>query len=300
MLDYKKIAYKVSFISIIINAFLFVFKFLTGVLAYSSAMISDAVHSFSDVMSTIIVMIGVKLSYKEADLEHPYGHEKIECIAAVILAIILFITGLSIGYTGVINIISKKYEVIPIPGLLALIASIVSILIKETMYWYTRYYAKKIDSQVLMADAWHHRSDSFSSIGSFIGVFASRMGLPIFDSLATIVICVFILKVAFDIFRDSIDRLIDRSCSPQMVKEIEKTILENKKVLAVDSVKTRLFGNKVYADVEIKLDGRKSLLEVHKIAEEVHDYVEYCFPNIKHCMIKINPSYKKDKYILKK
>lgn len=290
MIENKKIAYKVSVISIIVNIILSAFKFVSGLVAHSGAMLSDAVHSLSDVVSTIIVIIGFKLSNKEADFEHPYGHEKIEPIAAVVLAMILFVTGIMIGYTGFSNIISKRYVVNAIPGILALIAAISSIIIKEAMYWYTRYYAKKIDSQALMADAWHHRSDALSSIGSFIGIFASRIGFPIFDSLATIIICIFILKVSIDIFRDSIDRVIDHSCSKEMIQEIEGIIMQNEEILAIDLIKTRLFGNKVYTDVEIRLDGNNSLQHANAVAEQVHNNVKRELPIVKHCMIHVNPS----------
>lgn len=290
MLENKKIAYKVSVISIIVNILLFLFKFIAGILAHSSAMISDSIHSMSDVASTIIVIIGVKLSSKEADKEHPYGHERIECLASLILAVILFITGVSVGYQGILTVIEKKHDVIVIPGILSLIAAITSIIIKEWMYWYTRYYAKKIDSNVLMADAWHHRSDALSSIGSFIGIFVSRLGFPIFDSLAGIVICIFILKVAVDIFKDAMDKLVDRSCDIDTVEQIKQIILENEEVLEIDSIMTRLFGNKAYVDIEIQVDGDKTLIEAHQVAQQVHDKVEEQFLFIKHCMVHVNPS----------
>lgn len=286
----KSIAYRVSIISILVNIILFIFKFVAGIIAHSSAMISDAIHSMSDIISTIVVIIGVKLSHKEADREHPYGHEKIECLAGLILAVILFITGFSIGYQGILTIIEKTYEQVPVPGILALIAAIVSIITKEAMYWYTRYHAKKINSNALMADAWHHRSDSLSSIGSFIGIFASRLGFPIFDSLVCIIICLFILKAAIDIFKDAMDRLVDKSCDKETEDKIKNIVLENDQVLEIDSIMTRLFGNKVYVDIEIQVDGNKSLLEAHEVAEQVHNEVENKFPFIKHCMIHVNPS----------
>lgn len=290
MLEEKKIAYKVSIISIVVNIALSIFKFLAGILSHSSAMVSDSIHSISDVVSTIIVIIGVKLSNKEADKEHPYGHEKIECIASLLLAIILFITGLSIGYQGIMNIINKTYLNIFIPGILALIAAIVSIAIKEAMYWYTRYYAKKINSTALMADAWHHRSDALSSIGSFIGILASRIGFPICDSVATIVICIFIVKASIDILMDAINRLIDKSCDTETIEKIKDTIMEDSNVINIDSIMTRLFGNKIYVDVEIELNRNLNLVDAHEIAEKVHEQVEKKVPTVKHCMVHVNPS----------
>lgn len=290
MLENKKVAYRVSFISILINTVLFIFKFIAGIIAHSSAMISDSIHSLSDIISTIIVIIGVRLSSKAADKEHPYGHEKIECLATVILAVILFITGCAIGYQGILTVIEKKYDIIPIPGAIALIAAIISIIVKESMYWYTRHYAKRIDSNALLADAWHHRSDALSSVGSFIGIFASRLGFPIFDSLACIVICIFIIKAAVDIFKDAMDRLIDKACDEETIIKIKNVILENDEVLEIDSILTRLFGNKVYVDVEIQIQGDKTLKEAHAVAHQIHDQVEIQFPFIKHCMVHVNPS----------
>ena len=185
--NFQKIANRVSFITIIQNLLLSIFKLLAGLIAHSNAMISDAIHSASDVFSTIIVIIGVKISSRDSDKEHPYGHERMECVAAILLAIVLFMTGLGIGASALQDILRGDYESLEVPGVLALIAAIVSIIAKESMYWYTRRYAKKIDSSALMADAWHHRSDAFSSIGALIGIAGSRMGYPIMDSVASLV-----------------------------------------------------------------------------------------------------------------
>ena len=169
-------------------------KFIAGIIAHSGAMISDAVHSSSDVFSSIVVIIGVRISAKESDREHPYGHERLECVAAIVLSTILAITGLAIGYVAITKIVNCNYDELEIPGLLALVAAIISIISKESMYWYTRYYAKKLDSSVLMADAWHHRSDALSSIGALIGIAGARMGYPVMDSVAPLVIFCFITK----------------------------------------------------------------------------------------------------------
>ena len=150
---FQKVANRVSVITIIGNMLLSVFKLLAGVIAHSNAMISDAVHSASDVFSTIVVMIGIKLASKESDKEHPYGHERLECVAAILLSVVLFITGLGIGWEALKNIVSGDYNSLQVPGLLALYAAVISIVTKEAMYWYTRYHAKQIDSSALMADA---------------------------------------------------------------------------------------------------------------------------------------------------
>ena len=284
----EKIAMKVSIISIIANVVLAAFKLVAGILAHSSAMVSDAIHSASDVFSTFVVMIGIKIASKEPDEEHPYGHERMECVAAIILATILCITGLGIGKNALSNITGNSGEM-AVPGVLALIAAIVSIIVKEAMFWYTRHYAKKIDSGALMADAWHHRSDALSSIGAFIGIIFARMGYVMMDSIACLVICVFIVKAAYDIFKDAIDKMVDKSCSLEVEADIRTIVMSVDGVKGIDSLSTRLFGNKMYVDIEIRADGEKTLNETHEIAEAVHDSIEAQFEKVKHIMVHVNP-----------
>ena len=228
--EFKKVANKVSFITIVQNVLLSVFKLFAGIFAHSNAMISDAVHSASDVFSTIIVIIGVKLASKESDKEHPYGHERLECVAAIVLSIVLLYTGIKIGSQAVKDIIGGNYQSLQKPGMLALVAAVVSIVTKEIMYWYTRHYAKKIDSSALMADAWHHRSDALSSVGALVGIGGAMMGFPVMDSIASIVIFVFIAKAAYDIFKDAMDKMVDHSYEfaryEQAPQDVQKKIIE--------------------------------------------------------------------------
>lgn len=287
--DFCKIANRVSFITIIGNVILSVVKFLAGIIAHSNAMISDAVHSASDVFSTIVVIIGIKLASKEADKEHPYGHERLECVAAIVLAMVLVITGLGIGAEALKNIVQGNYSDLQVPGILALITAIVSIVSKEAMYWYTRYYAKKIDSSALMADAWHHRSDAFSSIGALIGIGGARLGFPVMDSIASLVIFVFIVKAAYDIFKDAMDKMLDHSCDEETEKQIYDCVMKNEHVRGIDLLQTRIFGNKIYVDVEIQLYASYTLEEAHDIAETVHKDIEDSFPKVKHIMVHVNP-----------
>lgn len=288
--EFQKTANKVSLITIICNLVLSVMKLLAGIIANSSAMVSDAIHSASDVFSTFVVIIGIKLASKESDKEHPYGHERLECVAAILLAVILFITGLGIGVDALKNIISGNYGELQVPGILALIAAIVSIVAKEGMFWYTRYYARKIDSGALMADAWHHRSDSFSSIGALIGIGGARLGFPIMDSIASLVIFVFIVKAAFDIFKDAMDKMVDHACDEDTQKALYECIMKNPDVLGIDLLQTRIFGNKIYVDVEIQADASYTLKQAHEIAEVVHDEIEKNFPKVKHIMVHVNPA----------
>lgn len=287
--DFCKIANRVSFITIIGNVILSVVKFLAGIIAHSNAMISDAVHSASDVFSTIVVMIGIKLASKEADKEHPYGHERLECVAAIVLAMVLVITGLGIGAEALKNIVQGNYSDLQVPGILALIAAVVSIVSKEAMYWYTRYYAKKIDSSALMADAWHHRSDAFSSIGALVGIGGARVGFPVMDSVASLLIFVFIVKAAYDIFKDAMDKMLDHSCDEETEKQIYDCVMKNEHVRGIDLLQTRIFGNKIYVDVEIQLYASYTLEEAHNIAETVHKDIEDSFPKVKHIMVHVNP-----------
>lgn len=285
-----KIAMHVSWVSIVMNALLSLFKMLAGVIAQSGAMISDAVHSASDVLSTVIVIIGVRIAGKAPDKEHQFGHERMECVAAIILAVILCATGLGIGASGLSKIFGGSFEALAIPGVIALAAALISIVVKEGMYWYTRAAAKKIHSGALMADAWHHRSDALSSVGSFVGILGARLGFPVMDPIASVVICVFIVKAAFDIFKDSIDKMTDRACDDETVAQIRDKINQQPGVLGIDRINTRLFGDKMYIEVEIAANGKATLEETHDIAEKVHDAVEEGFPSVKHCMVHVNPA----------
>ncbi|MDE5781358.1 MAG: cation diffusion facilitator family transporter [Lachnospiraceae bacterium] len=286
--DFQRIADRVSAMSITGNLILSVFKFIAGITAHSNAMISDAVHSASDVFSTVVVIIGIRLASKEADKEHPYGHERMECVAAIILAMILFMTGLGIGIEALRNILSGNYGDLQIPGILALVAAIVSIVSKEAMFWYTKVNAVRIDSSALLADAWHHRSDAFSSVGALIGIAGARLGFPVMDSIASLVIFVFIIKAAYDIFKDAVNKLVDHSCDEETEQQIYDRVMRNKEVTRIDSLHTRIFGNKIYVDIEIAVDGSYTLNKSHEIAEEIHQDIEKNFQKVKHIMVHVN------------
>lgn len=286
---YEQTATRVALVTIIWNLILSVGKLLAGVFAHSGAMISDAVHSASDVFSSIIVIIGVRIASRDSDKEHPYGHERMECVAAIILATVLCITGFGIGINACKIIFSGDYANLAIPGVLALIAALVSIIVKEAMFWYTRHYAKMLDSGALMADAWHHRSDALSSVGALIGIGGARLGFPILDSVASVVICVFIVKAAYDIFMDAIGKMVDKACDAETEKQLRDCATAVDGVEGIDLLMTRVFGNKIYVDIEICANGEKTLREAHAIAEGVHDSIEKNFPKVKHIMVHVNP-----------
>jgi len=285
----KRISKVVPLIGICLNTVLCIFKIFAGVVAHSGAMVSDGVHSASDVFSTIIVMIGLRFANVGADKSHPYGHERFECVAALLLSFVLCLTGGSIGVEGIMKILGSS-ENLAIPGMLALIAAAVSIVVKEAMYWFVITYAKKINSSALRANAWDNRSDAISSIGSFAGIFGARMGYPKLDAVASVIISLCILKVAYNIFKDSINKMLDHSCSNEFVEEVKKSIQDDPEVVRVDDIKTRLFGDRAYVDVEIAVDGNNKLYAAHEIAKRTHDKIESTYPTVKHCMVHVNPA----------
>lgn len=286
----KKIVRQVTSVGIVGNIILVIFKLYAGIIGKSEAMVSDAIHSLSDVFATFVAFIGIRVSRKAPDSSHPYGHDRFECLASMMLGIILLCTGLGIGISGLRSILNQYEAPREIPSLITLIAAIVSIVTKECMFWYTRYYAKKIRSSVFMADAWHHRSDALSSVGSLVGIIGSRMGYPVMDSIACVIICLFIIKVGFSILKDAVVKMLDTSCGEEWDSSMSNYILSQPGVDRVDLLQSRKFGDKIYLDVEISVDGNLSLFEAHSIAETVHDSVEKQYPEIKHIMIHENPT----------
>ncbi|MDO5147107.1 MAG: cation diffusion facilitator family transporter [Eubacteriales bacterium] len=284
----KKIAMRISNVSIAGNVVLSALKMAAGILGHSSAMISDAVHSLSDVLSTFVVMIGIHISSKESDESHQYGHERFECVASIILATMLGLTGVGIGISGIKMIVAETSH-LEAPGMLALAAAILSIVVKEAMFWYTKIGADNIHSGALMADAWHHRSDALSSVGSLIGIAAARMGFPVFDPIASIVICLFIFKAAYDIYKDAVNKMVDSSVDEQTLEFINEIIMKEEGVVGIDEVRTRIFGSRYYVDVEVSADGSQTLWEAHDIAERIHDRIEEELPEAKHVMVHVNP-----------
>ena len=290
----ERTAMIVSINSIIANLVLSVAKLFAGYIAHSAAMISDGIHSASDVLSTLVVMAGVRYANKASDKEHQYGHERMECIAAIILATMLTMIALVIGYSGYEKIFNETTTELVVPGQMALWAAIASIVIKEAMYWYTRNAAIKINSGALMADAWHHRSDALSSIGSFVGILGARMGYPVLDPVASIIICLMILHASYEVFTDAMYKMVDHSCDDKTTQELVALICRVPGVEHVDSITTRIFGNRIYVDVEISVDDMLPLIEAHRIAETTHAAIEANFPLVKHCMVHVNPMSESD------
>lgn len=282
-----KILKKVSISTIIINSILSILKITVGTIGFSSAIVADGVHSFTDVFTTIIAYVGVKMSSKKADEDHQYGHEKLESVMSKLLANILILTALYIGYKGILNLFSNK-EIIT-PSKLNLVVAIISIIVKENMYHYTLKASTKIKSSALKADAWHHRSDAMSSVGSLIGVGGAILGYSFFDPLASIVIAIIILKIAIEIYIKSVNEVIDKAASDETIIKIKEIVSSIDGVIQIDLLLTRQHANLVYVDLEIGVKGDLLLWDAHAISEEVHDKLEDNISEIKHCMVHVNP-----------
>ena len=289
-LDEKRIANKLAVVGVSGNVALSAFKLFAGIFGNSAAMVSDAVHSLSDVFATAIAFLGVRISQREADESHPYGHERFECLASMALCLILAATGAGIGFASIQSIATGAYQHATAPSWLALSAAVVSIVAKEGMFWYTRYWARAMNSDAFMADAWHHRSDALSSVGALAGIGGAMLGWGVCDPLASIVICLIIFNVAFEVLRDAVDKVTDTPCAPTFELEVRDCILAQDGVMRIDALRTRKFGNKVYVDAEIAVDGQLRLVDAHAIAERAHNAVEQCFPTVKHIMIHENPA----------
>lgn len=261
-------------------------KLAAGLWGRSSAMVADAVHSYSDCASTVAVIAGLKMASKSADADHPYGHEKYELIFANILSILLGLTAVKIGYDALMVIAHGSYQV---PGLAPLLAAVFSVAVKEVMYRLTLRKAKKIGSVAMEADAWHHRSDALSSVGAFVGILGARLGLPVLDPVTGLLVSILVLKVAIDLYRKSVSGLVDSSTDAETVARIQQLLADMDGIEEVNSLKTRVFGASAYADVTIKVDGALTVEEGHDIATLAHNKIEANLPKIKHIMVHIEP-----------
>ena len=287
--NFEKTAIKVSLSNTAINLLLSIIKFIIGLICNSGAMISDAINSISDVLSSIIVIIGVKFSSKKSDKSHPYGHERFECVAALILAILLLVTGIFVGHVAIELLLSNEYKSIEIPSIFAIYVAVICIITKEFMYWYTRHYAKLLDSVSLMGVALDNRSDVFSTSCVLIGILGANLGAPILDIIARLIICLLIIKSSINIFNEAIRKMVDSSCSEKTEAEIINCAKSQEGVVKVDKIKTRIFGNKIYVDIIISAAPQITLSESYKISSSVHDAIENTFTNVKHITVQVKP-----------
>ncbi|MDL2289795.1 cation diffusion facilitator family transporter [Paludibacteraceae bacterium OttesenSCG-928-F17] len=276
-----KEAKKVTWVGFIANLFLCIFKLAGGILGKSTAMVADAVHSVSDFATDVIVIVMMNISGKERDEDHQYGHGKFETFATLLISIALVIVGVGIFWNGLLKVISATQgEIIEQPTYLALIAALVSIVVKEALYWYTKKAGERIDSQAVIANAWHHRSDSFSSIGTALGI-SGAMFLNekwrILDPLAGIIVSVFIVKVSIQLAVPAINELLEKSLPEDIEKRIGEIILSNEEVKDYHNLKTRKIGSTYAIDVHIKLDRNIDFVHSHDTATDVERKLRSAF-----------------------
>lgn len=289
----EKSIYKVTWIGSIVNFLLLTFKFVAGILGHSSALVADAVHSLSDFATDIIVIVFVKISGKPEDDDHRYGHGKYETLATALIGVALFAVGIGLlvsGATKVTDVI--KGVVLPAPSIIALVAAAVSIVSKEIVYRYTVRVGKNLNSQAVVANAWHHRSDAFSSIGTLIGIGgAIFLGEKwrILDPLAAIVVSAFIIKVAVDLVKPAIDELLERSLPAETEKRILDIITAFPEVSSPHHLRTRRIGNHIAIEVHLRMDGQTTLENAHTVASNVEKRLRAEFGTDTHIGIHMEP-----------
>ena len=280
-------ANKVTLKAIGWNIFLAFIKIIAGILGKSSVMIADGLHSASDIITSMGVLIGNYISSKPFDKEHNYGHEKAETLVSFLLSIILVGVALSIGYEASKSLFN--IEGIAIPTLLPLVVSIISILIKEYQYRITIRIAKKINSPALKADAWHHRSDALSSIAAFVGIGGAMLGFKILEPLASIVVALFVCKVGYDILKNAVNELMDVSIDETYENEIKKIAQLTEGVMNLRSLRTRKHGASAYVDLVICVDGKLTVTSGHDIATNLEKKIQNDINIVKGITVHVEP-----------
>ena len=289
----EKSIFRITWIGSIVNFLLLVLKFIIGIIGHSSALVADAVHSLSDFITDIIVIIFVKISSKPEDDDHRYGHGKYETLATALIGIALFAVGIGLlvsGATKVSEVI--KGAVLPAPSMIALVVAAMSIISKEILYRYTVSVGKKLNSQAVIANAWHHRSDAFSSIGTLIGIggaifFGEKW--RILDPIAAIIVSAFIIKVAIDLIKPCMDELLERSLPAETENQILDIIASFTEVSSPHHLRTRRIGNHIAIEVHLRMDGKTTLENAHSIATEVEKRLKAEFGPNTHIGIHMEP-----------
>lgn len=294
MMNREKQIFRVTLLGSFVNLLLVVFKFIAGIVGHSAAMIADAVHSLSDFITDIIVIIFVAISGKPEDSDHSYGHGKYETLATAVIGIILFFVGVGILISGIKAIVGAlQGEPLQAPSLLALIAAVISIVVKEALYRYTVKRGKALDSSSVVANAWHHRSDALSSIGTAIGIGgAVFLGEQwrILDPIAAVVVSIFIIKVAVELIKPCIDELVERSLPEEVEQRIHALILQSPQVSSPHHLRTRRIGSCIAIEVHIRMDGQISLSEAHQVASDIERRLKAEFGEKTHIGIHMEPT----------
>lgn len=289
----EKEIYKVTLVGSVGNAILLTFKFVAGIAGNSSAMIADAVHSLSDFVTDIIVLVFVSISAKPQDQSHDYGHGKFETIASFLIALALMAAAMGIVVSGTMKFLSwLDGNELKTPGWIALWAALLSIAIKELLYQYTMHRARKLDSQVMVANAWHHRSDALSSIGAAIGIgLAIWLGQrwTVFDPLASIVVGLMLVKVAYELLKTSMGELTECSLPEETENEIIEIILSFNDVGQLHNLRTRRIGNRIAIEAHVRMDGQLPLYVVHERATTIEQKLKERLGPTTHVSLHMEP-----------
>lgn len=282
-----KMGRKITVRNLLINTFLTVVKFSVGFLANSSAMIADGFHSLSDIFSSAVVLIGLKISIKPADGKHPYGHGKAESVVAKIIALLLTAAGFMLIYHAIKIIIGNELAV---PGWLALGGAVISVFVKELMYRLTFNVGKKINSTALKADAWHHRSDALSSVAALIGIFGARLGFPFLDPVAAVFVGGMVIRVGIKLLTKAINELMDSAPDEETLLEI-KTIIQNiAQVQKINDLKIRQNGPYLFVDLKVVVAEGLSALEAHNISANIKTQIINNDQRVKDVLVHVDPA----------
>ena len=285
--------YRVTIAGSIVSLILILVKFPAGIIGRSAAMTADAVHSLSDFITDVIIIVFVKTSQKPKDKRHTYGHGKFETLATLIIGLVLLAVGLGIAWNGATTIYSViQGETLPSPGIIALIAALATILSKEIIYWYTFIKGKRLNSPVLVANAWHHRSDALSSIGTAIGIGGAIVlgnKWTILDPLAALIVSFFIVKMSFKLIKQCLDELLEHSLPEETEKEIKKIVGEFEQVHHLHNLCTRKIGSYYAIEFHVRMDGSKSLYEAHDLATEIEVRLKEQYGSKTHVAIHVEP-----------
>jgi len=290
-----RIITRTSIVIMIWNVFLAVIKLLAGILGKSSAMISDAVNSISDISTNVVVMISGRFSHKGRDDDHPYGHEKFDSMVSILLGVAIIITAFEIGKAAVLLLwgyFFQNQSIAP-PHYIALFVAVATIVIKEFLYHYTKRNAKRAASPSLDAQAIDHRGDEIASAGAFIGIGGSILGIAFMEPIASLVICGFVMRLGIRVIMTGISQVVDQSAQQKTIDDIVAIVLSHEEIQKLDVCRTRQFGMKIYVDLEIQVNPNLPLFEAHEIGERLHDEIEEKIPDVIHCMIHINPGIEK-------
>ncbi len=275
-----------AIIGLIVNTLLVILKFLSGIVAKSQAMIADSLHSLSDEIATISVLLSIQYSQKPPDKEHPYGHGNVEVLVAIFVSILILLTGIFLGYSAIHSILHKHFY---LPGKTAIYAAIVSIIVKEILYKYTINVGRKLNSPAIIANAYDHRSDAFSSIGALISILAARMGMLYLDPIGGMIISLFILKMGVNIIKENIKIIMDATPNKIMQTEIDTIVSNTKGVLNSSPAKIHSVGRNYFVEITISVDKNITVQEGHKIAELIKDTLIAYKPEIKDVIVHIEP-----------